>query len=137
MKIHLCMILVYFKITVKNQNDQAVHLFLFRCAQIDDSSSHVAIIACSSGSTGIPKSISISHALLTFVHTKSSAKSEFDGVLTCFSSLYWTSGTWSLIKSAFKFTRVFTSQPFSAKLFCDLVEKYKVNRSFRVLISLC
>lgn len=114
-----------------NQNIPIFHIFpcIFRpfsCARIVDSYSHVGIIACSSGSTGLPKSISISHALLSYAHTKMSRASELEAVITCFSSLYWTSGTWTLIKSAFKLTRVLTSQPFSAELFYNLVEKYKV-----------
>lgn len=111
---------------------------LFSCARIADSLSHVAIIACSSGSTGLPKSISLSHAMLTYVHTNLVRENEFDAVMLCFSSLYWTSGTWSLIKSAFKFTRVLTSHPFSTDQFYHLVDKYKVTQLICTnLITMC
>lgn len=96
------------------------------CARITDAFTHAAVIACSSGTTGLPKSICISHALLTHVYSSGLFGLPFVGM--CFSSLYWFSGVLALISSAFGSTRVSTSQSFSTDLFFDFVERYKVRR---------
>lgn len=95
------------------------------CAKIDDSFSHIALIACSSGSTGLPKSICMSHALFSYSFTQ--RNDEFALVNLCFSSLYWFSGVWTMISSAFKITRVFTTKPYSTDLFFDLVAAHEVS----------
>lgn len=97
----------------------------FSCTKIDDAYSHVALIACSSGTTGLSKSICMSHAFLTYMFV--GRIDEFGFVTLCFSSLYWLSGIWSTITSAFKNTRVVTTKPFSTGLFFDFVENHKVT----------
>ncbi|XP_055297897.1 uncharacterized protein LOC129566201 [Sitodiplosis mosellana] len=96
----------------------------FVCSKIDDAFSHVAVIACSSGSTGFPKSISLSHALYSFV-LKRQNSSEHTSLN--FSSMNWVSGVFSKLNSALKRKHIFTKHPFSPDLFFDFVEKYKVQ----------
>lgn len=97
----------------------------FVCTEIKDMSSHAALLACSSGSTGLPKSICMSHTLL--FKTFFSGADLFEFVMLCFSSMYWFSGIWVMVVSSFRNTRIFTSKPFSVDLFFDLVAKYKVQ----------
>lgn len=117
----------YFLLKKKLNYDHAFHFpyFIFSCTKIADAFSHAAIYTCSSGSTGLPKSICMSHAFLIYMFAI--RVDEFAVVMLCFSSLYWLSGIWTTITSAFKNTRIFTTQPFSTDLFFDLVEKYKVK----------
>lgn len=101
------------------------HLSVVRCARIEDASTHIAVIACSSGSTGLPKSICMTHAL--FLNTFFHRNDEMAFTNLCFSSFYWFSGIWAAVSIVFKNTRVFTTKPFSTDLFFDLIEKYKVK----------
>lgn len=96
----------------------------FSCKTLDDAYSHIGIIACSSGSTGLPKSICLTHAQLNF--TFCMRKEDRGFVSMSYSSLYWFSGLWGMIGSVLKHTRIFTAQPFSVDSFFDMVEKYKV-----------
>lgn len=109
----------------KKQFSTNFHLFIVRCTEIEDNSKHIAVIACSSGSTGLPKSICMTHAL--FLNTFFHRNDEMAFTNLCFSSLYWFSGVWAAISIVFKNTRVFTMKPFSTDLFFDLVEKYKAS----------
>lgn len=97
----------------------------YSCAKIDDSFSEIALIACTSGSTGLPKSICMTHALLSYTFTQ--RNDELAVVNLCFSSLYWFSGVWATISAAFKNTRVFTTKPYSTDLFFDLVATHKIQ----------
>lgn len=94
------------------------------CTKIADAYSCAAVIACSSGSTGLSKSICISHAVL--IHSFCAENSQPPFVSLSFSSLYWFSGIWSALAPAFKGTRVFTANTFSTDTFFDLVENHKV-----------
>lgn len=47
-----------------------------------------------------------------------------------FSSLYWFSGVWAVMSSVYKGTRIFTARPFSEEVFFELVEKFKVIKSY-------
>ncbi|XP_031637198.1 luciferin 4-monooxygenase-like [Contarinia nasturtii] len=100
----------------------------FVCATIDDAVSHIALIACSSGSTGLPKSICWTHA--SFIHSFLPYSNTEVRTFRClnFSSFYWFSSIWSTLSSTLCSIRVFSSQPFSTDLFFDLVEKYKVQK---------
>ncbi|XP_031638217.1 4-coumarate--CoA ligase-like 7 [Contarinia nasturtii] len=97
----------------------------FVCAKIKNSFSHIALIACSSGSTGPSKSICMSHAL--FLYTLLHENFEFAHVHLCFSSLYWVSGILGTMSTAFNNHRIFTSKSFSTDLFFDVVDKYKIS----------
>ncbi|XP_031628671.1 4-coumarate--CoA ligase-like 7 [Contarinia nasturtii] len=100
----------------------------FVCAKIADACLQTAVISCSSGSTGLPKSICMSHAL--FLNMFSNRISQFPFISLSFSSLYWLSGIWASISPAFKNTRIFTTKPFSAELFYELVVKHKIQFFF-------
>lgn len=99
--------------------------FFLSCTELKDLSAHAALLACSSGSTGLPKSICMSHTLL--FKTFAVGADLFEFVMLCFSSMHWFSGVWVMVVSAFKNTRIFTSKPFSVDLYFDLVEKHKVR----------
>lgn len=110
-------------------------VLIFSCTKIEDAFTHKAIISCSSGSTGLPKSICISHAL---VHYRLLTTHIFGFRLMTlnFSSMYWISGVFSMLSSAFSVTHIITSKPFSADSFFDFVEKYKVNNKFKTALRI-
>lgn len=105
----------------------------FRCTKIADAYSHAAVIACSSGSTGLSKSICLSHAVFNHMFYKESSFPPL--VSLCFSSLYWLTGILATLNPAFKGHRVFTAKPFSTDIFFDLFEKYKVS-AFKLFLEL-
>lgn len=84
-------------------------------------------MTCSSGSTGLPKSVMLSHALFIDDFVKNSFFVGAERMLS-FSSLYWISGVWALTNSIVSTNiRIFTSKPFSPEHFFDLVRRYKVK----------
>lgn len=84
-----------------------------------------AAILCSSGSTGLPKGVTISHKALN--------SCGFFGVetgdrLLSFSTLYWLSGLFTLYLGLLNGgCRIITNKPFSSDYMIDLIEKFKVS----------
>ncbi|KAL5275832.1 hypothetical protein ACFFRR_001585 [Megaselia abdita] len=86
-------------------------------------SHQTAAIVCSSGTTGLPKAICLSHKCF---HMKVNGNITSEDVLLCFSHLFWISGLYQLVTSLTTgATRIITKTPFSGGYFLDLVEKYK------------
>lgn len=86
-----------------------------------DSHQTVAIVT-SSGSTGLPKPICLSHKCF---HMKVTGHMNSDDVLLSFSHLFQISGLYQLITSLTTgATRIITEKLFTAKYFLDLIEKY-------------
>lgn len=86
------------------------------------------MIICSSGTSGLSKGVSVSHAqLLNIVLLH--GRSNFHNLISLsFSSLYWLSGVGSLIAGTImSTTRIITTTPFSPELAFKMVEKYKIN----------
>lgn len=85
---------------------------------------------CSSGTTGLPKAVCLSHASCidrydAFPWINS------DDVVLCFSSLYWVSGVWILLYSTMSnATRIITTEPYSPEKFLKFIEEYKVTYIF-------
>lgn len=108
---------------------------LSSCSDINDAFSHTAVMACTSGSTGLPKSICLSHAMLSYT-----IKGKFFGsghTFLNFSSMYWISGILAMLRSALTVTRIFTTNPFSPDSFFDFVAKYKVNYHLTSSLDMC
>lgn len=86
-------------------------------------SHQTAAIVCSSGTTGLPKAICLSHKCF---HMRVTGHVTSEDVFLCFSHLFWVSGLYQLVASLTTgATRIITKTPFSGKYFLDLVEKYK------------
>ncbi|XP_055390107.1 uncharacterized protein LOC129619054 [Condylostylus longicornis] len=94
--------------------------------KLQDGGDQVATILCSSGTTGLPKGVCMSHKMLirpTGVTTLTE-----DDVFLCYSSLYWLSGLIMLTLGTMnKCLRVIIDEPFSTETFFDIVEKYRVT----------
>lgn len=95
--------------------------------QIGDGSKLPAVIICSSGTTGLSKGVTLSHAQLLdkLIYLWDS---DSDDTILCFSSLYWLSGLAILIHGIIKgATRIITTEEFSPELALKMIEKYKVT----------
>lgn len=103
---------------------------LFRPCQLNDSSKDIALILCSSGTTGKPKGVAISYAqVLESLYQMWDMNTEH--VVTCFSQLYWISGIATVIFGTISgATRVITQEDFKAEILFKIVEKYKVTHMF-------
>lgn len=94
---------------------------------IENSSEKIAVILCSSGTTGLSKGVCLSHAHL-ISQCIGHWPSTDDDVIVCFSSLYWISGLLSLITGTVSSClRVITTESFNADTLCTMVERYNVT----------
>uniref|UniRef100_A0A182RKC9 AMP dependent ligase n=1 Tax=Anopheles funestus TaxID=62324 RepID=A0A182RKC9_ANOFN len=103
---------------------------LFEPAVLDDPSTHLAAILCSSGTTGLPKGVSYSHSFC-IANLTSLWHMEPNDCLLAFSSLYWLSGFASLIIGTIaQATRLITREPFTPQLAIDIMEQHRVTIAF-------
>lgn len=102
-----------------------LNLFLSRALPLKSGGDQTAAILCSSGSTGLPKGVTISHRALNncgFFLVGSGDR------MLCFSTLYWLSGLLNLYLGLFHGgCRIITKKPFSSDLLIDLIETFKIS----------
>uniref|UniRef100_A0A453Z3S0 AMP-dependent synthetase/ligase domain-containing protein n=1 Tax=Anopheles quadriannulatus TaxID=34691 RepID=A0A453Z3S0_ANOQN len=97
---------------------------------VEDPARELAIVLCSSGTTGLPKGVCLSHAIC-IAHTANLWRATDCDRVLCFSSLYWVSGLGVLLNATTAgATRIITRQSFSARLLIDLVEQYRITTLF-------
>ncbi|XP_040173750.1 probable 4-coumarate--CoA ligase 3 [Anopheles arabiensis] len=92
-----------------------------------DSTTLTAVIVCSSGTTGLPKAVRISHAQLIGPYQRISQLDRGDTIL-CFSTLYWISG-WQMLMTGLLngIRRVITTRPATAQLAIELCNRHQVT----------
>ncbi|XP_073841197.1 uncharacterized protein [Musca autumnalis] len=98
----------------------------FRVPPMKEGVHQTAFIVCTSGTTGLPKGVCISHS--TFISNQFAVAGFKDARMLCFSTLYWVSGLFTLIQGTIGGAkRIISSKPFSVEDFFDIVPRYKVN----------
>lgn len=101
----------------------------YRPIYLGDSNKTIAAIVCSSGTTGLPKAVCLTHAQLIAPYARVSHLGK--DTLLCFSSLYWVSAFHMLLMALFNGgKRITTTKPFSPEYACELINKYKVSNIF-------
>lgn len=113
-----------FSETLKGHAESAVKNF--RCREINDPS-HTGLILFSSGTTGMPKGVQISHKGLINALDLTTGFSLNGHVLMWFSSLYWISGSILSLKSIVSCTKKIIGPEFDEKATCEIIEKFKVT----------
>ncbi|XP_052899611.1 uncharacterized protein LOC128305992 [Anopheles moucheti] len=97
---------------------------------IENPAKELAIVLCSSGTTGLSKGVCLSHATC-IAHTSSLWKANDCERVLCFSSLYWVSGLGVLLNASIVgATRIITRESFNARLLIDLVEQFRITTLF-------
>uniref|UniRef100_A0A182NF27 AMP-dependent synthetase/ligase domain-containing protein n=1 Tax=Anopheles dirus TaxID=7168 RepID=A0A182NF27_9DIPT len=101
----------------------------FRAEYLGDATKLLAMVLCSSGTTGLPKGVCLSHAFFVDGMVFSTEISE--GPIFNFSSLFWATGIFAVMTSLFHTRpRVLTSKPCQPDLLIDLIEKYRIENLF-------
>ncbi|XP_052863985.1 acyl-CoA synthetase 7-like [Anopheles cruzii] len=101
----------------------------FRAEYLGDATKLIAMVLCSSGTTGLPKGVCLSHA--HFVDGMVFSTEVSDGPIFNFSSLFWATGIFAVLTSLFYGRpRVLTSSPFNAELLINLIEKHRIENLF-------
>uniref|UniRef100_A0A336L5T1 CSON004687 protein n=1 Tax=Culicoides sonorensis TaxID=179676 RepID=A0A336L5T1_CULSO len=102
----------------------------FKFPDIGDTSKLPAVIMCSSGTTGMPKGVCLSHTQL-IEQVQNYPKRTSQDIALIYSSLYWISGMAVTIHSTIVgYQRVVTTQPFTPKAFFDIIENYQIKTLF-------
>uniref|UniRef100_A0A182P6E2 Mediator of RNA polymerase II transcription subunit 24 n=1 Tax=Anopheles epiroticus TaxID=199890 RepID=A0A182P6E2_9DIPT len=97
---------------------------------VEDPAHELAIVLCSSGTTGLSKGVCLSHAIC-IAHTANLWRATDCERVLCFSSLYWVSGLGVLLNATtVGATRIITRESFSARLLIDLVEQFRITTLF-------
>ncbi|XP_062539037.1 uncharacterized protein LOC134207332 [Armigeres subalbatus] len=95
--------------------------------EIPDPLNHLAVLLCSSGTTGRSKAVCLSHSICiayvaNFFHCVSTDRT------LAFSTLYWLSGMAALLTSTiWAATRIITRKSFNAELTLDIIERFNVS----------
>lgn len=93
---------------------------------ISDSCSLPVIICCTSGTSGPPKGVQVSHALLTYQLTAFASK--YGRIFFSFTTLDWMTGIMALSTSLlYGYTRVITTESFFPELMIEIIREHKVN----------
>ncbi|XP_062552716.1 uncharacterized protein LOC134217896 [Armigeres subalbatus] len=96
---------------------------------LGDSKKLTATVLCSSGTTGLPKGVCLSHAHLIACELFSDKLNA--GPIFSFSPLFWMTGVFAAHNSVlYTRTRIITAKPFSADTFYSIVDKYKAEDIF-------
>ncbi|XP_065368180.1 uncharacterized protein LOC135960740 [Calliphora vicina] len=107
-------------------SNEELHGFRLPC--LDMKGEDVAVILCSSGTTGTPKGVMNSHYAL--INKDIYPNTTADSVVFNFSTMYWASGLITLLSSLFHcITRIITDKPFTPEYFLYLVEHYKITHT--------
>lgn len=113
-----------FSETLKGHTESAVKNF--RCREINDPN-HTGLILFSSGTTGMPKGVQISHKALINALNPMAGFSLNAHVPLWFSSLYWISGSILTLKSIVSCNKKIIGPEFDEKATCEIIEKFKVR----------
>jgi 4-coumarate--CoA ligase len=90
---------------------------------------------CSSGTTGLPKAVKISHT--HFIYKASMFACPMNTVLFCFSSIFWYTGMCCLLVGCLAtIKRVITANPFTPLYGLQVMDKYKVSFIFAAPIHI-
>ncbi|XP_019551278.3 uncharacterized protein LOC109421247 [Aedes albopictus] len=101
----------------------------FAAPYLGDSKRLMAVVLCSSGTTGLPKGVCLSHAHL--IEGEVFADVLNAGPIFNFSQLFWMTGLFAANTSLlYTRARVITAQSFNVEAFMSIVEKYKVEDTF-------
>ncbi|XP_050072522.1 probable 4-coumarate--CoA ligase 3 [Anopheles maculipalpis] len=101
----------------------------FRPEYLGDATKLLAMVLCSSGTTGLPKGVCLSHA--HFVDGNVFSTEISDGPIFNFSSLFWATGIFAVMTSLLHSRpRVLTSKLCQPELLYDLIEKYRIENLF-------
>uniref|UniRef100_A0A1B0D5Z3 Acyl-coa synthetase n=1 Tax=Phlebotomus papatasi TaxID=29031 RepID=A0A1B0D5Z3_PHLPP len=105
---------------------------------VDVNGSTCAVILCSSGTTGMSKGVSLTHQhFLYMMSYPVFVDCYHNGIMLCFSSLYWLSGMAHLLLTTFLgMTRVITTETFNVDLCLDIIQKYQVTHLITAPVQL-
>ncbi|XP_065074956.1 uncharacterized protein LOC135698756 [Ochlerotatus camptorhynchus] len=95
-----------------------------------DAATRMAVIVCSSGTTGRPKGVCLSHSNC-IANADTLTDNYSTDVMLCFSSLYWLSGLFFLlVGTSSGATRIITRDAFNPALALEIIEKFRVTVTF-------
>uniref|UniRef100_A0A182R0G8 AMP-dependent synthetase/ligase domain-containing protein n=1 Tax=Anopheles farauti TaxID=69004 RepID=A0A182R0G8_9DIPT len=101
----------------------------YRPEHLGDATKLLAMVLCSSGTTGLPKGVCLSHAF--FVDGMVFSTETSDGPIFNFSSLFWATGIFAVMTSLLHGRpRVLTGKPCQPELLIDLIETYRIENLF-------
>jgi len=95
-----------------------------------DGLNDIALITCSSGTTGMSKGVSLSHAALINAILDYPLIGSDDTIFS-FSTIHWLGAWFALLTGTFRgATRIITTSGFAPKLQFDLIEKHRISCIF-------